>query len=70
MCTYGSFKFEKSEFTCVAIKIDKWSYGTHAEYMDLEIYRGNRFFEKGMFDIWLYQKRKINLREWGAKNVH
>ena len=29
---------------------------THVEYMDLEIYRGSRCFEKGMFGIRLHQK--------------
>ena len=42
------------------IKIDKWSYGPHVEYMDLEIYRGSRLFEKGMFDIRLHQKTENN----------
>ena len=38
------------------IKIDKWSFGTHVECMDLEIYKGFRFFGKGMLDIRLHQK--------------
>ena len=42
------------------IKIDQWSYGTHVEYMLLEIYRGSRFFEKGMFDIVYIKSMKIN----------
>ena len=37
------------------IKIDKWSYGTHMEYIDVNIQKVE-VFEKGMFDIRLHQK--------------
>ena len=51
-------------------QIDKWAYGTHVEYMDLEIYRGT-YFEKGMFDIRLHQKpEKINSNIYKLKSGH
>ena len=49
------------------IKIDKWSYGTHIQYIDLEIYRGARFFEKRMFEIHLHQKPENKFLYFPAK---
>ena len=37
-----------------SIVIDKFKYGSKVEYMDLVIYKGNRFYEKGFFDIKVY----------------
>ena len=42
------------------IKIDKWSYGTHVRYMDLEIYRGSRFLKKECLTFTYIKNMKIN----------
>ena len=41
-----------------SMKIDKFKYGPRVEYMDLIIFKGNRFHEKGFFDIKIYQKEQ------------
>ena len=38
------------------IKIDKWSFGNHVEFMDLYIYKGDKFYESGFLDFKIYQK--------------
>ena len=38
------------------IKIDKWSFGNHVEYMDLYIYKGDKFYESGFLDFKIFQK--------------
>ena len=38
------------------IKIDNWTFGTRVEYMDLDMYKGSRFYECGIFDVGLHQK--------------
>ena len=40
------------------IVIDKFKYGSKVEYLDLVIYKGNRLYEKGFFDIKIYQKEQ------------
>ena len=40
------------------IKIDKFKYGSKVEYMDLVIFKGNRFHQKGLFDIKIFQKEQ------------
>ena len=42
------------------IKIDKWSFGTRVEYMDLDIYKGSGFFEHSLFGIGLHQTPENN----------
>ena len=39
-----------------SIKIDKFKYGPRVEYMDLIIFKGNRFSQSGLFDIKIFQK--------------
>ena len=41
-----------------SIKIDKFTYGPRVEYMDLVIFKGNRFYQKGHFDIKIFQKKQ------------
>ena len=41
-----------------SIKIDKFKYGSRVEYMDLIIFKGNRFYQKGLFDIKIFQKEQ------------
>ena len=38
------------------IKIDKWSFGNHVEFMDLYIYKGNKFYDNGLLDFKIHQK--------------
>ena len=41
-----------------SIKIDKFKYGSKLEYMDLVIFKGNRFHQKGLFDIKIFQNEQ------------
>ena len=41
-----------------SIKIDKFKYASKVEYMDLIIFKGNRFHQKGLFDIKIFQKEQ------------
>ena len=41
-----------------SIEIDKFKYGPRVEFMDLVIYKGNRFYNNGCFDIKIYQKEQ------------
>ena len=38
------------------IFIDKWSFGNHVAYMDLHVFKGNKFYEWGKLSIKVYQK--------------
>ena len=38
------------------IKIDKWSFGNPVEFMDLYIYKGDKFYTSGILDFKIYQK--------------
>ena len=38
------------------IFIDKWTFGNHVAYMDLYIFKGNKFFYTGILSIKVYQK--------------
>ena len=38
-----------------SIIIDKFNYGSKVEYMDLVIFKGNRFHQEGLFDIKNFQ---------------
>ena len=33
------------------ITIDKWTFGNHVEFMDLYIYKGNKFYTSGFLDF-------------------
>ena len=39
-----------------SIKKDKFKYGPRVEYLDLIIYKDNRFHDQGFFDIKIFQK--------------
>ena len=41
-----------------SIKIDKFTYGPRVEYIDLVIFKGNIFYQKGHFDIKIFQKKQ------------
>ena len=36
--------------------IDKFTFGNHVAYMDLYIFKGNKFFDTGILSINVYQK--------------
>jgi hypothetical protein len=38
------------------ITINKWIFGDHVEFMDLYIYKGNKFFTSGFLDFKIFQK--------------
>jgi len=38
------------------ITIDKWSFGNHVEFMDLYIYKGEKFYTSGILDFKIFQK--------------
>ena len=38
------------------IKIDKWSFGNSVEYMDIYLYKGEKFFSTGILDFRIFQK--------------
>ena len=47
------------------ITIDKWSFGNHVEFMDLYIYKGDKFYTSGILDFKIFQKdinRYISIR--------
>ena len=41
-----------------SIEIDKFKYGPRVEFLDLVIYKGNRFHNNGCFDIKIHQKEQ------------
>ena len=41
-----------------SIKIDEFKYGPRVEYLDLIIYKDNRFHDQGFFDIKIFQKEQ------------
>ena len=40
-----------------SINIDKWSFGNHVEYMDVYIYKGEKFYSSGILDF-VFSKKK------------
>ena len=38
------------------IRIDKWSFGNSVEYMDICIYKEEKFFSTGILDFRIFQK--------------
>ena len=38
------------------ITINTWSFGNHVEFMDLYIYKGDKFYTSGILDFKIYQK--------------
>ena len=38
------------------IKIHQFKYGPRVEYLDLIIFKGNRFHDQGVFEIKIFQK--------------
>ena len=49
-------------------RIDKFKYGSKVEFMDLVIFKGNRFRQKGLLDIKIFQKEQ-NLYAYIRKKV-
>ena len=38
------------------IFIEKWTFGNHVAYMDLNIFKGNNFHDTGILSLKVYQK--------------
>ena len=53
-----------------SIKIDKFTYGPRVEYMDLIIFKGNRFYQKGHFDIKIFQQKQNLYAYIPQKSLH
>ena len=51
-------KYWISQFNSLrkTITIDKWSFGNHVEFMDLYIYKGDKFYSSGILDFKNFQK--------------
>ena len=41
-----------------SIRIDKFTCGSRVDYMDLTIFKGNRFYQKSLFEIKSFRKKK------------
>ena len=52
------------------IFIDKWSFGNHVAYMDLYIFKGNKFYETGILSIKVYQKPENRYMYIPFKSAH
>jgi hypothetical protein len=52
------------------IQIDKIEYGDRVHFLDLCIFKGERFFESGKFDIKLFQKKENIYAYIPFKSVH
>ena len=57
-------KYWISQFNSLrkTITIDKWSFGNHVEFMDLYIYKGDKFYTSGILDFKIFQKDINRLR--------
>ena len=51
-------KYWISQFNSLrkTITIDKWSFGNNVEFMDLYIYKGEKFYTSGILDFKIFQK--------------
>ena len=50
--------------------IDKMSFGNHVAYMDLYIFKGNKFYETGKLSIKVYQKPENRYMYIPYKSAH
>ena len=41
-----------------SIKIDNFKYGSNAKFMESDIFKGNRFRQRGLLDIKIFQKEQ------------
>ena len=64
---YWIMEFNKLE---KSIEIDKYTYGPKVEYMDIVIYKGDRFFKNGFFDIKIFQKQQNKYAYIPQKSNH
>ena len=56
------FEYWIHEFNLLreTITIDKFKYGNDVDFMDLLVFKGERFYVDGKLDISIFQKKKIN----------
>ena len=54
----SDFEYWVSEFNLLreSITIDKFKYGDKVDFMDLVIFKGDKFASEGIFDISVFQK--------------
>ena len=73
---HGSFKKDAeywiSQFNGLSktITIHKWSFGNHVEYMDFYIYKGDKFYDSGFLDFWIFQKEINQYKYFPSKSGH
>ena len=64
---YWIMEFNKLE---KSIEIDKYTYGPKVEYMDIVIYKGDRFLKNGFFNIKFFQKQQNKYAYIPQKSNH
>ena len=57
------FSIRVNEFNCLRenIFIDKWQFGNNVAFMDLQIFKGENFYNGGKLSIKYIKNRKINI---------
>ena len=70
--TKEEFKFWIEEFNLLreTITIDKFKYGNNVDFMDLYVFKGDRFFVDGKFDVSVFQKEENKYMYIPAKSGH
>ena len=61
-----------NEFNCLRenIFIDKWQFGNNVAFMDLHIFKGEKFYNEGKLSIKVYQKPKNKYMYIPYKSAH
>ena len=68
----SDFEYWVSEFNLLreSITIDKFKYGDKVDFMDLVIFKGDKFASEGIFDISVFQKSENKYMYIPAKSGH
>ena len=68
----SDFEYWVSEFNSLreTITIDKFKYGDRVDFMDLYIFKGEKFASEGIFDISIFQKTENKYMYIPAKSDH
>ena len=66
------FEYWVSEFNLLreTITIDKFKYGNDVDFMDLFIFKGERFYVDGQLDVSVFQKEENKYMYIPAKSGH
>ena len=61
-----------NEFNCLRknIVIDKWQFGNNVAFMDLHIFKGEKFYNEGKLSIKVYQKPENKYMYIPYKSAH